>query len=177
MFTTSYEHYAVNAFDGGASDYLLKPVDRQRLQKAIARVQLRLSLSTENSPSAQAVPTPTGADPSPEPMRKYLQWICIQNGRHSNLIAVDEVLYFKADHKYTSVFTQDRQTLINKSIKCLADELDSSRFWRIHRSTIINVAWIESVSRSATGRGTIQLKNCPVILTVSRAYLHLFRQM
>lgn len=178
VFTTSYDHYAVNAFESGALDYLLKPVSRERLQKAIQRVQRQLDSSAEakSSPSHGSA-IPEQADSPVTPKHNFRQWICTQSGSRSKLIPVDQACYFQSNHKYTSVVTRESETLITKSIKCLVEELDPSRFWRIHRSTVVNVAQIAEVSRSVTGRGVVQLKDRPENLTVSRPYLHLFKQI
>lgn len=177
VFTTCYDHYALNAFDSGALDYLLKPVDGQRLQKTIRRAKHQLSISSGVLPSAPGRPAHARAQRLGTRKQNFLQWICTQSGRRSKFIPADRVCYFKADHKYTSIVTSDGEALIKKSIKSLVDELDPSRFWRIHRSTIVNVAQIEGIRRSRTGRGAVRLKNRPEILTISRPYLHLFKKM
>ena len=177
IFTTSYDHYAANAFDSGALDYLLKPVNSERLQKSIRRAKRQLSLSDtlfprgKNQPSAPCQDRPTPKKP------ENIRWICSLSRGRSKLIAVENVHYFKADNKYTLVVTDDGEEIINKSIKSLADGLDCNRFWQIHRSSIVNVEQIAKVSRTRTGRGAVQLKNRPEILTVSRPHLHLFKQM
>lgn len=178
IFTTSYDHYAVNAFDSGALDYLLKPVSRKRLQKAILRAQRQLASSAE----ALSIPNHDStiqeqADRPVAEKHNFLQWLCTGNGSRSKLIPVDQACYFQSNHKYTSVVTRENETLITKSIKCLVEELDPSMFWRIHRSTVVNVAQIAGVSRSMTGRGVVRLKGRPENLTVSRPYLHLFKQI
>jgi DNA-binding LytR/AlgR family response regulator len=179
VFTTSYEHYAVNAFDSGALDYLLKPVGRERLRLALRRAKRALSASFN-------APSPPGRSQSAQQLtdcgtaqnkRNYLQWLCTQNGRRSRLISADTVCYFKADQKFTAVFIREGETLINKSIKSLAEELDPDQFWRIHRSTIVNVSQIADVRRTKTGRGAVRLKDRLEVLTVSRPYLHLFKKM
>lgn len=177
VFTTHYDHYAVNAFESGALDYLLKPLDGDRLQKTILRAKKQLCILPEPPYRGIESPTRPRADRLSATKRNFLQWICAQNGRSSKFIPTDRVYYFKADHKYTSIITRDGEALINKSIKSLVDELDPIRFWRIHRSTIINVAQVAEVSRSKTGRGTIRLHDRPEVLTVSRPYLRLFKRM
>ncbi len=178
VFTTSHEHYAVNAFDSGALDYLLKPVSRDRLQTAIRRVKRALHLTDHVRLSEPKARAQQGGFHRLVPDKPdFLQWLCIQHGRHTRIIAVDEVCYFKAQQKFTSVFTHEGESLINKSIKSLAAELDPDHFWRIHRGTIVNVSHIDYVSRTQTGRGAIRLKGCSEVLIVSRAYLHLFKQM
>lgn len=178
VFTTNYEHYAVNAFDSGALDYLLKPVSRERLQTAVRRAKRALPFPGDVDSSARKA---NPQDQAPHRMLPnkpdYLQWLCAPYGRRSRLIAVDDVCYFKAQQKFTSVFTCKGESLINTSIKTLAAELDPDRFWRIHRATIVNLSHIENVSRTETGRGAIQLKNRSEVLIVSRSYLHLFKKM
>jgi DNA-binding LytR/AlgR family response regulator len=177
VFTTRFEHYAANAFDSGALDYLLKPVSPERLKKAIHRAKQQLSLSNTAQLPGHQQPQRFHAHRTTPGSRERIQWVCSINRGHSKLIAVEKVCYFKADNKYTVVVTDDGETLINKTIKFLADGLDHKKFWRIHRSTIVNVEHIEKVSRTQTGRGAVQLKNRPEILTVSRPHLHLFKQM
>jgi DNA-binding LytR/AlgR family response regulator len=178
VFTTSYEHYAVNAFESGAIDYLLKPVSRERLQTAVQRAKRALPFSGDIDSSAHSA-SPHHQTPHRLVSNKpdYLQWLCTPYGRRSRLIAVGEVCYFKAQQKFTSVFTRKGESLINKSIKSLAAELDPDRFWRIHRATIVNVSSIDHVSRTQTGRGAIRLKDRSEVLIVSRPYLHLFKKM
>ncbi|MFZ1986713.1 MAG: LytTR family DNA-binding domain-containing protein [Desulfatitalea sp.] len=178
VFTTSYDHYAVNAFDSGALDYLLKPVSRERLQKAIQRSQRQLASSAEAISSLSHGLTIQEQADSPVTLKhNFRQWICTQSGSRSKFMPVDQACYFQSYHKYTSVVTRESETLITKSIRCLVEELDPSKFWRIHRSTVVNVAQIAGVSRSMTGRGVVRLKDRPENLTVSRPYLHLFKQV
>ena len=177
VFTTDFEHYAANAYESGALDYLLKPVSRERLQKAIHRAKRQLSLSNVYSSSDNRMGSQNLPDASTAKKADVIQWVCSSNGGRSKLIAVEKVHYFKSDNKYTVVISDDGETLINKTIKSLADGLDRKKFWRIHRSVIVNVEQIEKVSRTKTGRGAVQLKNRPETLTVSRRHLHLFKQM
>jgi DNA-binding LytR/AlgR family response regulator len=167
VFITAYDHYAVNAFDSGAVDYIIKPVNRERLEKAVRRIQKwHLSQAAEH--------LITG---SLKKRQDYLQWIRVQHGDGVLLLPVDEVRYFKAGDKYTLVITKDGESLIKKTIKELALELNPDKFWQIHRGTIVNVAYIHKMSRSATGRGIINLRDCTDLLTVSRPYMDLFKQM
>jgi DNA-binding LytR/AlgR family response regulator len=167
VFVTAYDHYAVNAFDSGAVDYLIKPVDRKRLKRAVQRIQKwHLSRAAEH--------LFTNAFPQTQ---DYLKWIRVQHGDGILLLPVDEVHYFKAGDKYTLVITKDGESLIKKPIKELARELNPDKFWRIHRGTIVNVAHIHKMSRSTTGRGVINLKDRQDLLTVSRPYLGQFKHM
>src|SRR5262249_55764910 len=108
---------------------------------------------------------------------RYLQWINASRGAAVRLVTVEEVLYFKSDQKYTLVMTADAEALIKKTIKDLADELDPTMFWQVHRSTIVNVHAIDSVIRDKRGNLALRLKGRTETLAVSQAYEHLFRQM
>lgn len=176
VFVTAYEHYAVNAFESGALDYLVKPISRERLEKAVQRVKKQLAVSL-NPPWYFPKLVEQLIESIPQKKQEFLQWIRVQHGGIVKLIPVDEVCYFQAGDKYTLVVTREGESLISKPIKELVDDLDPNRFWRIHRGTIINVSHIDKVSRSITGRGSVKLKDRPEILTVSRSYLHLFKQM
>jgi DNA-binding LytR/AlgR family response regulator len=167
VFVTAFDQYAANAFESGAVDYLIKPVNRERLEKAVRRIQKwHLSRAAEHLITGSLKTKPD-----------YLQWIRVQHGDGVRLLSVDEVCYFKAGDKYTLVITGERESLIKKPIKELTEELNPDRFWRIHRGTIVNVAKIRKMSRSTTGRGVINLKDSQDLLTVSRPYMDLFKHM
>jgi DNA-binding LytR/AlgR family response regulator len=107
----------------------------------------------------------------------HLQWIRVSRGAAVRLITVEEICYFKADNKYTLVVTSDSESLIKKTIKELAEELDPNTFWQIHRSLLVNVRAIDRVLREAPGTLSVRLKQRPEKLAVSEQYHHLFRQM
>jgi DNA-binding LytR/AlgR family response regulator len=177
VFITAFDQYAVAAFEHDAIDYILKPVTRERLEKTTDR--LKKQIATYSAPPAdlsKIVDRIMTKLPNKE-VPAYLRWIRIQQGEEIRLIPVGEICYFKASDKYTMVMTKDRESLIRKPIKELADELDPNTFWRIHRGTIVNAACIANMSRSLTGRGVIRLKDRSETLTVSRSYIHIFRQM
>ncbi len=177
VFITAYDQYAIEAFENEAIDYLLKPVTRERLEGTVKRLKKQIAASTGppvDLPEIverlmEALPGKEGPE--------YLQWVRVQKGDGVQLIPVDEVCYFKASDKYTMVITNEGESLIRKPIKELAEELDPGSFWRIHRGTIVNAACISKVSRSLTGRGAVRLKDRPETLTVSRSYIHIFKQM
>lgn len=177
VFVTAYDRFALEAFERDAVDYLLKPVSKKRLTQTIIRLKERLK--ADSSPPAQLteVMEQLLSRITPKAENGYLNLIKAQHGDGVRLIPVEEVDYFKADNKYIQVMTGDGEWLIKKSIKELTDELDPNRFWQIHRSTIVNVSKIDKVSHSVTGRGIIKMKNREELLTVSRSYLHLFKQM
>ena len=176
VFVTAYDRYAVEAFEHEAMDYLLKPVTRERLEKTVQRLQEKLSTAGDAPGSGREV-LDRVLSALQARTEKSLQWIKVQHGDGIRLIHVDDVYYFQADDKYTRVVTLSGESLIRKPIKELAGELDPDRFWRVHRGTIINAGRIAKTSRSLTGRYAIKLKDLPEILTVSRSYAHLFKQM
>lgn len=177
VFVTAYDRYAVEAFEREAVDYLLKPVSKERLLQTKQRLLERIEEDSSPSPQLSELVQRLLSKLSAPSGREYLQWIKAHQRDAVRLIPVEEIDYFKAADKYTLVMTRDGESLIKTSIRELAEELDPARFWQIHRGTIVNVSKIDSVSHSLTGRGVVRLKGRPETLTVSRNYLHLFRQM
>jgi DNA-binding LytR/AlgR family response regulator len=174
VFVTAYDEHAVAAFDHGAVDYLLKPLQPARLFTAISRVKQRLG-STPNELSS--VLDRLAALPGSAPARSYLRWINASVGQSLRLITVDEVLYFAADNKYTRVATRESEALIRKPLKELVEELDPQQFWQIHRSTLVNASAIAGASRDFRGRLQVKLKERGEALLVAESYAHLFKQM
>ena len=109
--------------------------------------------------------------------QRHLQWINASRGSAVQLITVQEILYFRADSKYTLVVTSDGESLIRKTIKELCDELDPTMFWQIHRSSLVNVHAIDRVQRDSRGTMQLRLKGRDEALSVSSQYQSLFRQM
>ena len=171
VFLTAYDQYAVSAFEQGAVDYLLKPYDRERLSMAIARLKER----RDSDPTRLTRMLNDWATAARPPA--YLNWIRASRGTDVELIMAQDVTYFRAETKYTTVVTDAREALIRRSIKELEAELDPSLFWRIHRSTIVNLASILSVTRNIGGGMALRLKNRPEKLDVSQPYRNLFRHM
>jgi len=177
VFITAFDQYAVEAFESEAVDYLLKPVSKERLIHTMQRLKKQLNVSIEPPARLTEVIEQVLSKLANRGGSDFLRWIKAQNKDTIRLIPVEEADYFKAEDKYTLVMTKEGETLIKKSIKELTQELNPAQFWQIHRGTIVNVSKIEKVSRSLTGRGILKLKERPEFLTVSRNYLHLFKQM
>lgn len=172
VFITSFDQHALEAFDAGAIDYVLKPPTAARLLTTVDRLKARLQQAPADLRAAlDPLRTP------PAGPQRYLQWINASRGAAVRLITVDEILYFKSDQKFTLVVTAEAEALIKKTIRELAGELDPTMFWQVHRSTIVNVHAIDSVVRDDRGNLTLRLKNRREVLAVSEAYTHLFRQM
>lgn len=177
VFVTAYDKYALEAFERDAVDYLLKPVSEKRLAQTVIRLKERLKETSSPPAQLKGVVEQLISKITPKKENDYLHLIKAQHGDCVRLIPVEEVDYFQSDNKYIQVMTGEGEWLIRKSIRELADELDPARFWQIHRSTIVNVTKIDKMSHSVTGRGIIKMKDRGELLTVSRSYLHLFKQM
>jgi DNA-binding LytR/AlgR family response regulator len=175
VFVTAFDQYAVQAFDEGAIDYLLKPLDPARLARAVQRVKDRLGQGQAPADLgawvARIQQAPAGES------REPLRWITVQRGRELQFVTVDDVCYFRADNKYVAVVTADHDALISLTLKELSQRLDPERFWQVHRSTIVNIDAVKSVSRGLSGKLQIALKQRPEKLEVSAAYAHRFKQL
>ena len=172
VFVTAYDQYAIQAFETGAVDYILKPATDDRLAVTLERLKAKLAtppvdLKAVLSQIAQQV----GG------RKEKLQWIKATVGQNLRLIPVAEVLFFQSDEKYTRVALADGEALIKTPIRELIDGLDPEVFWQIHRSTLVNVNAIASVSRDFRGQAHVKIKGKDENLVVSRIYSHLFKQM
>ena len=186
VFITAYDQYAVEAFEQGVVDYVLKPAERERLQLTCRRLQERLHARRQDLPVAteagpaqplQQLLHQLSARVSGQGQPQYLQWIQANVGQTIQMIPVDEVLFFVSDEKYTRVQTAQVEALIRKPIKELVDELDPKLFWQIHRSTLVNVKAIAAVTRDFRGRQIVSVRGHPEKLEVSRSYTGLFKGM
>jgi DNA-binding LytR/AlgR family response regulator len=184
VFITAYDQYAIEAFEQGVADYVLKPAERERLQVTVGRIKKRLAAREQGTDAGDAeAPKPlqqllhklasnvNGGKPS------YLKWIQATVGQTIQMIPVEEVLFFISDEKYTRVQTATTEALIRKPIKELVDELDPELFWQIHRSTLVNATAISGVTRDLRGRQIVSVKGHPEKLEVSRSYTGLFKGM
>ncbi|RFA24693.1 hypothetical protein CAI21_20610 [Alkalilimnicola ehrlichii] len=176
VFVTAYDHYAVEAFEREAVDYLLKPVREERLETTVARLQQRLALPSGNARDVSELleRVSRALDHRPE---AHLQWLQASIGERIRLIPVAEVLYLRAEDKYTVIRTQEGHYPIRTPLKELENRLDPNHFWRIHRNCIVNAYQIHSISRDFRGRYNLTLRDCDDTLTVSRSYAERFRQM
>lgn len=180
VFVTAYEQYAVQAFEHGAVDYLVKPLQEGRLADTVQRLRERVARPAPDRGSlldelAAALRERGAAASSVAP--RWLQWIKASVGPTLRLIPVDEVQYLRSDEKYTLVAWQGGDALIRRSIRELAEELDPDCFVQIHRSVIVNLRHVQQVVRSGNDTADVLLKGRPERLPVSRSYLHVFRQM
>ncbi|HEY3553487.1 MAG TPA: LytTR family DNA-binding domain-containing protein [Casimicrobiaceae bacterium] len=176
VFVTAYDQYAIDAFEQGAVDYLLKPAEPERVALTCERLRERLdrkprpmdALLAELSERLQ-----TGGSAT----RSYLRWVQASVGGVIRMIPTSEILFFRAEDKYTRVQTARYEALIRKPIKELVLELDPAEFWQIHRATLVRVDAVEQVSRNLRGNQVVHLRGTAEKLEVSRSFNHLFKQM
>ncbi|MBS0226680.1 MAG: response regulator transcription factor [Proteobacteria bacterium] len=175
VFVTAYDQYAIDAFERGAVDYLLKPVKPERLDATVARLQAQDALP--DAATLAALLDKLGALPNAAGAIEPLTWITASAGRETKLILVDDVAYFRADHKYTTVVTADGEAVLRTPLRELLPRLDGAHFKQIHRSTIVNLKAIAGIIRDDSGRGTVRLKQRPETLAVSLPFMALFKHM
>jgi DNA-binding LytR/AlgR family response regulator len=185
VFITAYDQYAIEAFEQGVADYVLKPAERDRLQVTVARIKKRLAARQQGTDAGDAEAArplqqllhKLAASMNPNGKPSYLKWIQATVGQSIQMIPVEDVLFFISDEKYTRVQTATLEALIRKPIKELVDELDPELFWQIHRSTLVNATAISGVTRDLRGRQIVTVKGHPEKLEVSRSYTGLFKGM
>jgi DNA-binding LytR/AlgR family response regulator len=176
VFVTAHDHYAVAAFEHAACDYLLKPASAERLGRTVARLQA--ALTEQPAGETQALRELLGKlGVAVAPKAPPLQWIRAAHGAQTRLIAIDDVIYFQSNDKYTSVFTEDGESLIRTPMRQLREQLDEQRFWQIHRSVIVAAKSVAATHTDFRGRLMLSLKGRTEQLVVSRNYAELFRQM
>jgi len=179
VFTTAYDSHAVAAFDAGAADYLLKPVQAERLAQAVQRLQQRLAASTA-APALDGLVEQLAARLRPGSggaVREPLRWVSASVGDTIKLFGIDEVLFFQSDEKYTRVVTATDEAHIRKPLKEILDGLDPELWWQIHRGAVVRAAAVQRAQRDELGRITLHLRNHGEKLAVSQAWAWRFKPM
>ena len=180
VFVTAYDQYAVEAFEHGALDYLVKPVESARLADTVVRLKERLH-DAKPLPDTEALLAQIVAHIKREPAAAPLRWIHASVGQALRLIPVDDIDFLRSDEKYTLVAWRDGgkpgEALIRTPLKELSEQLDPEHFMQVHRSVVVNRRSISHVTRGMNETMQIHLKGRDESLPVSRSYLHLFRQM
>ena len=177
VFVTAYDQYAISAFEQGAVDYLLKPVSDERLVATRQRVLARRQSGNTDPSVLERLLQQLARQPAAPLAAPPLAWITASNGRETRLVMLDEVLYFRADSKYTVVVTAEEELLLRSSLRELSAALDANSFRQIHRATIVNMKAVAAVSRDDSGRGVLRLKQRSETLMVSQPFMSLFRGM
>jgi DNA-binding LytR/AlgR family response regulator len=182
VFVTAFEQYAVEAFARGALDYLVKPVERDRLRDTVERLKERLRTVQPPPAATDELIRELAARLAQAPRDTRLRWLRAGTGQATRLIPVEEIDFLRADEKYTLVGwrgdgARPGEALVRTPLKELAEQLDPEQFVQVHRSVIVNLGAVSHVTRGNNETATIHLKGRPETLPVSRAYVHLFRQM
>jgi DNA-binding LytR/AlgR family response regulator len=184
VFVTAYDQYALQAFERAAQDYLLKPVQRERLAQTCARLQSTLRQRDSSAPSATSLADTlqqlqrligTGTDSVAAAAAPPLRLLQASSGQTIHMVPVDEVLYFEAADKYVRVITANKEHLIRISLRELLPQLDTQRFWQVHRAVVVRADAIERAVREESGKLTLHLRGHTERLGVSRMFAHLFK--
>ncbi|SFO99424.1 LytTR family DNA-binding domain-containing protein [Ralstonia sp. NFACC01] len=193
-FVTAYDQFALDAFEQAAVDYVLKPVQTERLAETVKRLKDRLGtrLNANANANAPAVTDPAqtlaelverlaGLQGAPQtratPQGGYLRFIKALVGQEVRFIPVDDVIYLEATDKYVNVVAGSGESLIRTSLRDLLTQLDPEHFWQVHRGTVVNVAHVSSAVHLSLGRLGLKIRGRTETLPVARQYAHLFRQM
>lgn len=182
VFVTAFDQYALQAFEHAAADYVLKPVQPERLAQTVARLQERLATPCGTAPAAAALDpvlaqlrTLLGNGLAPAAALQPLRLLQVGIGNTVHMVPVEEVLYFEAADKYVRAVTATKEHLLRVSLRELLPQLDTQRFWQIHRSVIVRSDAIERAVRDDAGKLTLHLRGHADKLGVSRVHAHLFK--
>jgi len=179
VFVTAHEHYAVQAFEQGALDYVVKPFEEERLADTVARLKARLASPRPAADGLDAMLERIAGELKARGAErpKYLQWIRASVASSVRLIPVDQIAFLRSDEKYTLVAWEGGEALIRTPIRELVEQLDPDGFAQIHRSVIVNLRCVAQVDRGFNDTAEVRLKDRREVLPVSRSFLHVFRQM
>ena len=186
VFVTAYDQYALQAFERAAVDYLLKPVQTARLEATVKRLQATLAARSDSGPAKElgavverlrGLLGATGAVVTGAADSEPLRVLQVGVGNAIHMVRIDDVVYFEAADKYVRVITASKEHLIRTSLRELVPRLDASRFWQIHRGTVVRAESIASAEREESGRVTLKLQGRPEKLVVSRLHAHRFKAM
>jgi DNA-binding LytR/AlgR family response regulator len=170
VFITAYDAYAVQAFEEGALDYVLKPISSERMKLTVQRLQERM-----REPPADLSNLADLLKTIVKPESQYLKWLTVPHASDLRVVAVSEILYLQADNKYTTIATRSSSFLLSSSLKEMQSKLDPAVFWQIHRGTVVNISAIDTIYRSFRGALEIKLKDRSELLPVSAAHAHRFK--
>jgi DNA-binding LytR/AlgR family response regulator len=172
VFCTAYDQFAIEAFERGAVDYLLKPIENDRLKTTIDRL-----LDQVDIPAEDVTPVVHLINSKAPRMTERLRWIKALVGHDVKMFPVEDVIFFQSDTKYTRVVTESEDVLIRTSLKELLDGLDPAIFWQVHRGAVVNVNRIAKIVREGVEKHSLQLRGTEEKIGVSRHFFHLFKQM
>jgi DNA-binding LytR/AlgR family response regulator len=176
VFVTAYDQFAVQAFDRGAADYLLKPLEQDRMGVTLRRIRDRAAAGAGPADVFPALHEMRAGVPTAQPVER-MKWIKALVGNDIRMFPVNDVLFFQSDMKYTRVVTETQEVLIRTPLKELLDGLDPEQFWQVHRSTIVNTQRIDTILREGAEKHSIVLRGAKEKIAISRQFYPLFKQM
>jgi DNA-binding LytR/AlgR family response regulator len=174
VFVTAYDQYALQAFEQAAVDYVLKPVQPERISQTVARLKARLDKPApmdDTLAQLRALLAPAAATAPAQPLRMLQAAV----GSTIHMVPIEDVLFFEAADKYVRAVTAEKEHLLRISLRELLPQLDTGVFWQIHRGTIVRATAIERAVRDEIGKLTLHLRGSQEHLGVSRMYAHLFK--
>ena len=182
VFVTAFDKYAVTAFETGALDYLVKPVEAARLGDTVVRLKERLRVAHALPADAEALLEQLAIKLRKDGSPAGLRWLHVSIGQNLRLVEINEVDFLRSDEKYTLIAWRGQdgkplEGLIRTPLKDLVPQIDAERFAQVHRSVVVNLRSIDHVTRGENETAQVHLRGRGEVLPVSRSYLHLFRQM
>jgi len=177
VFVTAYNQYAIDAFEKGAIDYLLKPIEPKRLTSTIERLKTRMTGGRSDPAILATLIEQLGKTLPQRAIAEPMVWLTASTGKDSRLIMIEDVLYFQSDSKYTTVVTAEGEALLRTPLRDLLNRLNANQFKQIHRATVVNMKAVASIVRDESGRGIVKLKGRNETLAVSLTYMPIFRNM
>ncbi len=172
VFCTAYDQFAIEAFERGAVDYLLKPIEEDRLAITLQRL-----LDNISEPPDDVTPVVHLLSSREPRTTDRIKWIKALVGQDVRMFPVDDVIFFQSDTKYTRVVTDTEDVLIRTPLKELQDGLDPEVFWQVHRGAIVNVRRVAKITRDGIEKHSIVFRGSTEKIGVSRHFFHLFKQM
>ena len=172
VLCTAYDQFAIEAFERGVVDYLLKPIEEDRLAVTLDRLR-----SSIDEPPEDLTPVMHFFNSQQPRSGERLRWIKALVGQDVKMFPVDDVIFFQSDTKYTRVVTEKEDVLIRTPLKDLVNGLDPELFWQVHRGAIVNVQRISKITRDGIEKHSLVLRGCNEKISVSRHFFHLFKQM
>jgi DNA-binding LytR/AlgR family response regulator len=161
VYISAFDEHALTAFEQGAADYIVKPIEAARLAATVVRLRERI---------AHQVPDGSRNTGKLERIQAIV-------GKRLLFFSVDEICYCRSDSKYTRIVTANSEALISRSIASLSEQLDASRFWKINRGIVVNIDFVDSITRDELGGMTVHLRDGRGDLPVSKAHQSQFRGM
>ena len=157
VFVTAHNHYALQAFDVRALDYLTKPVEPERLNATLGRVKERIASDNALHAQEHLKSLLEALTDAARVKKEYPRRLVVPNGVRDSFVNVDEIDWIEAADYYACLHVGSRSYMLRETIKQLAETLDPRKFVRVHRSAIVNIAQVREILRGGRSEGWVQL--------------------